>query len=185
MADAAVEDNDPTSAAPLRWSATTLWNANGNTSLREDDTLVVFNASTSHRSVFGAEPMRSGVHEFQVTVRATPCCGYLGLAEEGRLAGAQNAFFDADTCLGFSNFSPPRDVGREVGAWGRIRVDFEANTITYVTRHGERIVHKSLSGRTLYAALDSDEHGMYAIERCVRATERSAVELLRRPVEVR
>lgn len=48
----------------------------------------------------------------------------------------------------------------------QIRVDMSKATITYITRFGERQVKfKKTAGLTLFAALDSDENGQYAIER--------------------
>lgn len=68
------------------------------------------------------------------------------------------------TCVGFSNFSGDRNVSREVGSYCVIRLDLISNTITYITKHGERMCPIDCRGQALYAAVDSDENGDYKIE---------------------
>ena len=100
----------------------------------------------------------------------TPCCGYAGVAECNASTGAvlregdYSSFFDAESCVGFNNFSDDRNVGRDVGAWVQIALDFGEGTITYTTKHGERVARFSnLSGRAFTPAIDSDENGRYKI----------------------
>ena len=145
----------PVISIPLSWDQNTMHLANGNTTLTEDDTIAVFNSNTTHRSVFSNIGFDSGIHEFAVTIKAQPCCAYVGLAEEDRRNGTYNSFFDSSTCVGLSNFSGERNVGRSVGERVTVRLDFKTNNITYITKHGERVVSKpEMEGKTLYAALD-------------------------------
>ena len=50
----------------------------------------------------------------QVTVLNRPCCGYVGVASDGRL-GTYDTFIDANTCVGINNFSGVRNAGSDAG----------------------------------------------------------------------
>ena len=81
-------------SGPLAWHPDMMYNANGNITLRDDNTVAVFNGSTSHRCVYGSVGFSRGTHEWKITILNRPCCGYVGVAREGRL-GTYDTFEDA------------------------------------------------------------------------------------------
>ena len=157
----------PPPPPPLVWGA--MWNGGpGRTTL--DGDVADFTSNTDHRCAYGKCKLTSGVRSWRVEILRTPCCGYAGVAECNASTGAvlregdYSSFFDAESCVGFNNFSGDRDVGRDVGAWVQIALDFGEGTITYTTKHGERVARfPNLSGRAFTPAVDSDENGRYKI----------------------
>ena len=151
---------------PLAWDPTTVYNASStNITFREDNTVASFNSNTDHRCVFGSIAVGPGqVGQWKVTIMKRPCCGYTGVCEGGAKRGKQNVWADQSTCVGFSNCSAERNVGKEVGTSVIIRLDLRGSgTITYITKHGERECPISPL-EPLYPAVDSDENGDYKIE---------------------
>jgi len=151
---------------PLTWDPETTFNNDDSISFNDGNSVAVMSRATAHRSVFGNQGFTTGVHEWVVTILAQPCCGYAGIAAHGSL-GTQDSFADSKTCVGFNNFSEPRNVGRTLGTYVQIRLDLVRRRITYTSKHGEREVplDPRFYGKRLYPAVDSDENGRYKIER--------------------
>merc|ERR1712185_154225 len=101
-------------------------NSNGNITFRDGNTVAVFNSNSSHRTVYSNVGFSRGdVAQWKVTIIKSPCCGYCGIAKDGRW-GTYDTFADSKTCVGFSNFSGERNVGRNVGDYCIIRLDMAA-----------------------------------------------------------
>ena len=69
----------------------------------------------------------SGCHEWEVEIKARPCCGYSGIAISADTCNSSYSshFVDKDTCMGFSNFSGNRNLTYDPGAKCRIKLDID------------------------------------------------------------
>ena len=75
-----------------------------------------------------------------------------------------------NTCVGMNNFSGERNAGSDAGTTINIRLDCDNGKVTYITRHGERECDLECnSSMLLYPVIDSDENGIYKIERVGKA----------------